>query len=266
MKNVSKIMVAVIVAGLAQAPLLAENSCKQEFYLRAEAGPSFGMCAYINANPIFWDPATEGYNGNLGTAAMVGLEGGANFYDWLSAGVRANYRSKFSYCKKQTPAGGGTPGFLGDKTRFFDVDNSSFMVTFLANRTAESCFAWDVCGAQIAPYAGVGLGFSRTTVYNFHSRKSATITVGNFVTQGVASLMTPYAQNKFAWDAQLGINIAFSNNTSLSVAYRYFDAGKFRSNNYIVDVLPDFTSAIEVPAWCGKLRAQELVVQVGIAW
>lgn len=265
MQQTSKVL-ALLLVGCLPNVTRTENSCRQEFYIRAEVGPSFGMCADIAANPTFWDSATEGYNAKLGTAAMVGAEAGVNFYDWLSAGVRANYRSKFSYCKKQTPIGNTTPGFLGDKIRFFNVDNSSFMFNVLFNRTSESCYAVDICNAHIAPYAGLGLGFARTTVYNFHSLQAASIAVGNFVTKGVASLMAPYAQHTFAFDAQLGVNITCLNNVSFAFAYRYFDAGKFKSNNYIVDVLPDFGRPVAAPAWCGKLRAQEFVVQLGLAW
>lgn len=241
------------------------KECDIWYYLRAEAGASFSMDSHICANPIIWDPAVEGYNATLGTAPMVGLEGGVNFHEWLSLGTRVNFRSKFKYCKKQTSINASEPGFIGDKTRFFNLDNTSFMINLAFNRTEKS-FGWEFCNFSINPFAVIGIGWGRTTLYNFHSQRAETVTVGNFTTNRVASIMSPNANNNFVWDGQLGLNFVFCKDLSVSIGYRYFDGGHFKSNNYLIDVTPDFDSPININAWLGKLRANELVIQLGIEW
>lgn len=241
------------------------SCCDISYYLRCEGGPSFSRCSAVCADPIFWDASEDGYNSKLGTAPMVGLETGINFYDILSLGARANYRSKFSYCKFQTSQAVNTPNFLGDKTRFFDLDNTSFMVNLIINRTKDS-YGYSSSSCAITPYGGLGVGFARSTLYNFHSTLTSTVSVGSFTTNRVNSIMGLNANNSFAWDAQAGVNFSFCDSLSVSIAYRYFDSGNFKSNNYITNIPTDFDSPIETPAWTGKLKTNELVIQAGFEW
>lgn len=259
-------MSILISNAFAQAKEIRNNDCcNVSYYLRCEGGPSFSKCSTICADPIYWDVSDNGYNAKLGTAPMVGAEGGISFYDIMSLGARVNYRSKFSYCKFQTSQSTSTPNFLGDKTRFFDLDNTSFMINLIVNRT-KTGYGYSSSSCTITPYAGLGIGFARSTIYNFHSTLASTVSVGNFTTNSVNSIMALDANNSFAWDAQAGVNFSFCDSLSISIAYRYFDSGNFKSNNYITNIPTGFDSPIEVPAWAGKLRANELVIQAGFEW
>jgi opacity protein-like surface antigen len=267
MKRIQYAIASVALIG--NLALIGSGRSEQEspsYYIRVEAGPSFGLCAAIEPNPIIWDSAQEGYDAKLHTAPMVGLEVGVNFCDLWSVGARANYRSKFSYCKKQTPLNSATNGFLGNKTRFFDLDATSFILNLMINRTDNPYCALTICKTTLAPYVGLGIGFARTTLYNFHSVRADMATLGTFITNEVGSIMSPNGMNTFAWDAQVGCNISFCSNISLGIGYRFFDAGRFKTNNYLVDVLAGLTTPIVVYPWCSRLRASELVLQAGIGW
>ena len=139
------------------------------------------------------------------------------------------------------------------------------MIHLLLNRTVHS---WGLKTAHclIAPYTGVGLGFARTTVYNFHTVQAAQATAGGFTTNKVGAIMSPNGKNGFAWDAHAGLNVVVCDSLSISAGYRFFDAGCFQSNNYLISTSTDFPTPIIVPAWKGKLRANELVIQAGVEW
>ena len=230
------------------------------FYLRAEGGASFARCADIKVDLTVWDPAKEGYNSPLGTAPLVGFGFGYNINNWLSAGVSAACRNKFKYCKNQTTLGVTTPGAIGDKTRFFNLDTTSYMFDIFINRAySNALWHYNLDALSFAPYAGIGLGFSHTTVYNFHTVEQQTITVGTFTTHPVQSIMTHSSHHAFSWQAQFGLDISWCQWINLSLGYRYFDAGKFFSNNYITSISTGFTTPVTLSKWSGKLRAHEVV-------
>ncbi|MCL4361440.1 porin family protein [Candidatus Dependentiae bacterium] len=248
------------------SPLQAYHPCIDlTYYLRAQTGASFGQCSKIKVDTIIWDPSPQGYNAELGTAPIAGLEGGINFHEWISLGASVNFRSKYKYCKFQTSTSTSTPGFIGDKTRIFNLDNTSFMLNLTLNRTANS-YGYEFDCFKLCPYVGFGIGWSRTTIYNFHSVRVQQITSGSFTTNQVSSIMSTFGQNHFAWDLEFGLNLTFHEDLSLSIGYRYYDAGSFRSNNFLIDTSASFPTPIQIPAWKGKLRANELVIQLGIEW
>lgn len=252
-----KIFLATIL--LPSIAAYAQDDCCS-YFLQAEGGISLTRCTEICANPILWDTATQGYNAKLRHAPMVGIAFGYLLNNWFAMGVSIDHRSAFRYCKFQTvPAGSTTPSFLGTKTRVFDLDNSSFMLDFMVNKIQrDCCYSVDTGFGNIVPYIGFGFGLSKTTVYNFHSVVQSTLTSGAFSTQPVRSIMSPNTTNKLGWKFQAGIEFSGCDCLFIGINYRYFDAGKFRSNNYILDTSDDFSQPFAAPAWCGKLRAHEI--------
>lgn len=235
--------------------------CISPFYSRIEAGGSFSKCASICADPRAWDPAREGYDADLNNAPFASISMGYNINSYMSIGASFTYRGPFKYCKRQTPLEtSGTPAFLGEKTRFFDLENNSFMLDFYLNRSGiNSYYNYDVYCGNISPYLGVGIGWSKNAVYNFHSQLSETIQVNNFTTNRVASIMTYKVDNEFAWQISLGVDYNINSCINIGLGYRYFDGGCFKTNNYVVDNLPDYIREVNLPAWTGKLKTNEIV-------
>lgn len=263
-----KQMIRVVgVCVLLSSSLLATEYCEPLFYLRAETGPSFSGKADIKVDLSIWDPAVEGYNSTLGVTPFVMGSFGVYINDWLSTGVSIAHRSKFSYRKKQTALPvASTPGPLANKTRFFNLDTINFMFDVYANRSANSCFTYHVCGVTLIPYVGASIGWSENILYDFHSKLDEEILISGVAFDTVASIMTPSTKNAFAWQVQLGLDATVCGIVTLGLAYRYFDGGKFVSNDYVIDVIPGTLRPVVVPAWTGKLRAHELVGSFAIAF
>jgi opacity protein-like surface antigen len=239
------------------------------YYLQAQGGMSYTRCTKISADQSFWDPAAEGYDAKLCKAPVVGIAFGYLVNNWLAVGVSVDHRSIFKYRKFQTTPSTAltTPNFLGNKTRLFDLDNSSFMVDFTINKLHDGClYDFDCDYFKIAPYLGFGLGLSKNTIYNFHSVQQDTLTADNFTTNIVHSIMSPVSQNKLGWKFQLGLDMSACGCFYVGIGYRFFDGGKFRTNNYIIDSGSSFAAPIKTPAWCGKLRAHEVFGTISLAF
>jgi hypothetical protein len=235
------------------------------FYLRAQVGPSFSRKADLHVNLTQWDPANEGYNATLGTAPFFGFGFGVIPTDWLTLGASVNYRGKYKYKKEQTvPAGAATPGLLPNKTRHFNVDSLSFTADIFFNRVVDSCFTYDFCGATFIPYIGGSIGWAQNNLYDFHSTLTETVVISGVPYNTVASIMTPNSRLSFAWTVEIGFDVTMCRLVVLGLAYRYFDGGKFKSNDYTVDLIPGSVRPVAPSAWTGKLRAHELVANFAI--
>ncbi len=251
------------------AGAMVDYACPSPFYFRVEAGGSFPRCLEICANPAIWDPAQEGYNAKPDHAPLVGAGVGYNINQWLSIGASANYRGFFEYCKYQTPTDQAdtTPGFLGVKTRRFDLENTSFMVDLFLNRTGStSYYSYNFLNMCLAPYFGVSIGWARNVLYNFHSIRAERVTVGDFTTNSVNSIMPYYIKNEFAWQVALGADFMINNCLGVGLGYRYFDANCFRTNDHNVDIWPGFNTPVRLTPWTGKLRCHEVVGSMNIAF
>lgn len=255
---------------LAQGLTLQAKNCDcKPFYIRVEGGKSYAQEADIKVDLNVFDPATEGYDAKLGSAVMFGAGVGYNMTHWLSAGFSVAHRSKFEYAKHQTSTSTSTPSPLFNKTRYFNLDNTSFFFDVYLNRTgASSCLSWDCHNINFAPFIGASVGLAQNNLYNFHSVIDETVTAGNFTTHQVETIENSFIKHAFAWQVSLGLDITICEDVTLGVAYRFFDGGKFESNNYTVNAVPGFGSAtgnpIDVPAWTGKLKAHEVVANFTI--
>jgi hypothetical protein len=251
-------------------------------YVTAEAGGSWTLKTDIEANPTFWDQSNEGYKDTLKSAPFFGLGIGINCRSWLAAQATYTRRGIFKYRKCQTSSNSNTPDFLATKLRRFDLDNASYMFDFFLNRAGDCMkWNWEFCnGHSIAPYAGAGIGFSINTVSNFDSvLTQSTITFNGYTNNRVASIMTPRSLTTFSWQVRAGFDYYTCDCFVAGLSYRFFDGGKIRSKDFIIDTNPNVliindlaTSEgggiqdypVLVPAWRGKLRAHELVVSFGI--
>lgn len=260
----SLIALACIAQGLT---LSAHEKDCQPFYVRIEGGKSFSQKADIKVNENYFDPAPEGYNAKIGSAAVFGAGVGYNVTNWLSTGFSANYRSKYDYEKHQTAVTtNSTPDPLGDKTRYFNLDNTSFLFDVYFNRTGSSSpFSLTYQSLTLAPFIGASIGLSKNTLYNFHTVLDNTLTNNNLSTHQVESILSDFVKHSFAWQISLGLDITLCKDVTIGLAYRYFDGGTFETNNYTLNQVAAFDNQlITVPAWTGKLKAHEVIANFTI--
>lgn len=254
--HISFLIIALLVSNVVSAAC-----CVNPFYARVEVGGSFAHCARICADTNFWDESPEGYNSSLCRAPLFGLELGVNVNPWFAFGFSATHRSKFKYCKFQTSTASNTVNFAGNKTRFFDFDNTSFMFDLYFNRSGFNSWGYKCCNFAIIPYFGIGGGWSNNAIHNFHSVLERSFTVGTFTGNPVTSIATYHSQIRGAWQAQVGVDFYANRCVAFGIGYRYFDGGCVRSSNHVIINSSDsvFRNASTAPAWTFKFRTHEVV-------
>lgn len=228
---------------------------KLPVFLILGTGAAFSNNANISANNSVWDTAEQGYNARLGNSEFYTAGIGVSFTPLVAASLEATRRPSFSYSKYQTPpdSASSTPGFLGDKTRYFDLANTSVMANLLLNGQGLDWTLAPTNNISISPFVGLGAGVSYNEVSNFHS----VLPITNSSTTGstVASVMSSNTTSAFAWQAMLGVDMRYKQKFGVEIGYRYFDGGVFHTNNYIQ---ADNTAlAGEVPPWKGRLTTNE---------
>ncbi len=203
---------------------------EQAFYVKIGSGASFAQKAHVYAPPAVWDPALQGYNSGLGTAPII-LGGLGWDSPFVAADITAAYRPNFKYKKFQTPSTGGTPGQLGEKTRRFDLDISSIMLSTYFNGRGIRALNWKTGGySSVYPFIGGGIGVSQLTVSNFRSTGLPSIV------EPLASFGSENQYNKsysFTYQLMTGLEYRYRDVCALSVGYRWFSINKFNGPEYI---------------------------------
>lgn len=247
----------------------ADNSATQinttdQLYILGGVGISFSNNANIAADDTFWDPSPQGYNATLGNSEFYDIGLGYNISPAVSVQVTDTYRPSYAYRKVQTPVGGDTPGFLGGKTRYFNLDDNALLATVILHGAGLSDkLAWSIGQtSMLQPFAGIGLGVAYNTVSNFHSEpQSPPASAPKKDIPSVASMMTPYTSHTLAYQGLLGLELTHKN-MSLDFGYRYFNGGQFQSNTYITDPVSGYNYPTVTPAWKGTLTANEVFVDL----
>lgn len=236
-------------------------------FVKIISGASFSRKADISADPSFWDPATEGYNSSLGTAPLLGVGLGYRVWDFLAFDVSLTQRWGYEYRKNQTTS--GTPldrPALPSKTRKFDLNSTSAMFNArLLGRGINGLFYnVDCAGSYVAPFLGAGLGFSYNKVSNFYSElapNSLTTPFNSAASIGPSSS----SRTSFAYQFEAGAEYKYKETWGLSVGYRWFDGGKFKTPNHIIGgtgLAGNPLVGIVAPSWKGRLRAHEIFAEV----
>jgi hypothetical protein len=250
----------------------APSTTPNSFFLTAGAGGSFSRWTPICVDFRQFTPAVEGYGSCLGRSEFYTAGFGYQFTPLISTTCEVTYRPGFCYRKFQTPA---TEAFsflgAGTRTRHFEVSNTSITgnAYFYGGGIADEFvfyFLDDRCTLQ--PYIGAGVGVSYNTVYNFYTvleDAANIVTVNGLNLKRAASVELPNTHVSWAGQAVAALELAHSNFT-FSCGYRYFNGGKFKSNNYLTsrNSAGDASHAGTAIPWVGHLRTNEFFASLRV--
>ncbi len=245
---------SVAFAGAYHAPVQEPSL----LFLTVGFGYSWSEDANVKANPSFWDPAKQGYNSDLDSSEVYSAGLGMRVSPLLALAVDVSRRPSFKYEKFQSPAGPQPVGFIGEKTRFFDLTNTSVMfnVMLFGRGIYHQLLLSLGHHITVEPVIGGGIGVAYNTVENFHS-VTATQT-GGF--NNVNSIGDDRTITSFAWQLMAGLHVAIGQRASVDLGYRYFDGGDFEGPNYVHSVSGVTSSGLSVPPWKGNLCSNEAFI------
>lgn len=240
-------------------PLVAIPNDKNVF-ISIGGGYSWTNNADISADTSFWDPAPQGYNGSIGNSSILNAEVGYIVNPLFSFGFGASYRGDYSYSRFQASSSASTAGAGANKTRFFDLDNTSIMADLYFNKFGNQNY-FNYCiipHTYIHPFIGAGIGVAYNHMSNFHS-----VLANGTNPAEVSAVETDYTRKSFAYEAMTGLMLVLSHTVSIDGGYRYFNGGKFQSNTFVASQANG--SPLEGPAWTGKLTANEVFAEINFS-
>lgn len=262
-KIVTSIIMFVLVSSksiFASQPHIMDHSANfdssgpaKKLHLILGTGASFSNESNISADPFLWDPPVQGYNATLDNSEFYTAGVGYQVSSLIDADIEVTYRPSFHYNKLQTPIPSPTTGVLGSKTRQFDLTNSSVMANVFLDGQGTNLFTKLNSLTTLQPFVGGGIGIAYNTLSNFHSVLASSSIAG---TNGVASIMNSNSQTTFAWQISAGAELLYAETWRLDLGYRYFDGGRFKSNNYL------FFNQVTVPPWSGRFTANEVFLNL----
>ncbi len=222
-------------------------------YIKLGSGGSYSMSSHINPSPIFWDSSPEGYSQKLSKTAVYSSAFGYNYSPLISTDIEFIYRPAYEYSKFQTSTDQSTTSPLGNKTRRFNFESNSLMGNVYLHGTGISnklkLKVHD--HFNLEPFLGGGAGVSFNTVSNFNSLRT---------NNEIASLMANHFNTSFAWQLSAGVELLTDCVFNLAAGYRYYNGGRFDSNNYLLADLPTEISLYTLTPWSGQFQANEFFV------
>lgn len=239
--------------------LYSQNYC-DNFYGIAGVGGSFSRCAKIKVDNRVWDKAKNGYSRRLGDSENYTVGLGYAVSPCFRFTAEGSFRPHFTYKNFQIATAGNQIAFAGNKTRHFSLNNKSLLFNFYMYGTKYTSLDLGY-GFRLHPYIGTGVGVAYNKMNNFHSVLTDSVPSNGLTLHHVTSAMNPNTKRSLGWQFSAGLELMKACCFSLNLGYRYFNAGNFKSNDWIhSENLPkDISHATTVPAWKGKLRAHEIV-------
>lgn len=196
------------------------------FYINVGSGISFSESAHVDASPLTWNPAIQGYNSKLGNQAIAELSIGCELMHIMDLEVGISTRSTFKYRKFQTPIDGGE-----SYTREFDLD--VIPILFSVNLLGRDipCLNWAIACGKIYPIIGGGIGVSNLFITNY--RTTGLPPSGDSAPFASFSAENQYTLRKnFTYTALIGFEYNFNDCWAITTGYRWFDAGKFKGPRF----------------------------------
>lgn len=222
-------------AGFYSSTADAEEALFNGFYLKGEAGASFGG----DTGPITVrdDGGTRAAldERDSDVAAVVGLGAGVELAEFFRGELLFDYRTGYGLDTELTEAIPGLPAKA-------DIDSYSLFLNAYFD-----VVTLDLGGVSLTPYlgGGVGVAINDTSDVRFDTAGFTAIELeGDTTTQ-------------FAWNAAAGLGIGVTESLTLEVGYRYVDLGRFKSG---VDARQGATTGEFQKGVKGDLTAHEALV------
>ena len=151
--------------------------------------------------------------------------------------------NSFDYEKDQS-----SPPPDGDKTRYFNIDNTTVMANVIFNGSGLSGpFSYKNENLSLETFVSVGIGVALNTVKNFYSIQAGT--------DIPFSLMKDNAKTDFVYQLGAGINFRTNKNIGMTLGYRYVDASNFETSNVLEGSL--LRPSVKVIPWTGNVKMNE---------
>ncbi len=179
------------------------------------------------------------------------------------------FRGIYKYNHHLNTVNSGSANPLPNHTRYFDLTSNSLMFNGtlfakgLANTGFGNMLVHDMFGCgTVQPFVGGGVGVSYNTLSNDHRILDGSLTAtGSKNDATIAS---------FAWQLNTGLNWQITERLGFDIGYRYFNAGRFNSNDYLTSRMSGttnnpITTVYKTPS-IGALSANELFFTARVAF
>jgi opacity protein-like surface antigen len=217
-------------------------------YINVETGQSYSLPAGLDVDIASgWDPSPQGYNSSLHNSALYGTGIGYIVNPLVRVELDVDHRGSFEYQKLQTSGAA-----LGGKTRYFDLSNTTIMANlYLDGGGLSNDLIYRSNSFAIEPFVNAGIGVAFNTVSDFHSVQTNS--------SSVFSMMSDKTSNALAYQLGAGFMFETAHQVDIGLGYRYLDAGRFSTNNYLLDN-PDTggSGGLAVTPWKGNLKTNEV--------
>lgn len=238
---------------------------EKQTYLKLELGASFSATSSVSAPLAFWDGATQGYDSDFGNRPLFAIALGHDIIPALTAELGLFYRPHYTYSKFQTPPGttDSSPGFLGTKTRRFNFDATSLLISFFLNGRGCAPLRWESgpMGSYFYPFVAAGVGISDVTLYNFRStglppNTDAFGDVSSFASENEYTKRYP-----FTYHVMAGFAYRLLPNWKFEIGYRWLSTARFKGPSFIRDRAGN-SADLRGFEWKQRLSANELFVTI----
>lgn len=260
------ITVALLQSSLSYAGTMGDKvdeQISQKYFIAVGSGISFAYDANPYIEDSLWSDAIEGYGSPLGNAALYTAALGYTINDAINIDVSYTFRGIYSYEKFQTAPPSATDQ-LSSRTRYFNLSSNALLFDVSLDGGVYPALKYDAWShGFIQPFIGAGLGVSYNTVSNFHTILSdSNVVTSTALNRTKASL---------AYQFNAGLEWVFQR-FSFDVGYRYFNAGSYESNDYLLTNYtgPTQSSTVSSPKttvpWKDTLSANELFFTAKVAF
>lgn len=210
---------------------------ESRFYLKLDSGVSFARELKVTAPLGFWDTSQQGYNDKIGNRPILGLGVGYEFSKLLSLDLTLSFRPQYKYRKFQIPIPGtAAPGFLGTKTREFDLDIGTLMLSGYVSGRGWDLLCWQLGDSgTIYPIIGGGIGISRVAISNFRAFGLPPVDAAIDPIPSFGSSSDYAARYCFCYQLSAGLEYRYCDAWAIGVGYRWFDLMKFKGPRFLRD-------------------------------
>lgn len=260
------ITLALIPGSLSFAGTMGEKiqeANPQRYFIAVGSGISFANSASPYIENSLWSDAIEGYDASLGNVPLYTAALGYIISNALNIDVSYTFRGFYTYKKPQTSPP-SVNNQLSSRTRYFDLSSNALLFDVTLDGAVYPALKYSAWNhGFIQPFIGAGLGVSYNTVSNFH-----TILAGSNVVTSTALSKTTAS---LAYQFNAGLEWVYER-FSFDIGYRYFNAGSYESNNYLLTNYtgPTQTSSVASPKttvpWKDTLSANEIFFTAKVAF